>query len=33
MSMAFATPEAVSGKQEDPSEGKTQLLLADMLLE
>lgn len=31
MSMAFAAPEAVSGKQDDPSEVKTQLILADML--
>jgi len=31
--MAFAAPEAASGKQEDPSEVKTQLILVDMLSE
>jgi hypothetical protein len=33
MGMAFAGPEAVSGKQEDPSEVKTQSMLVDMLSE
>jgi hypothetical protein len=33
MSMSFTAPEAASGQQDDPSEVKTQLILADMLSE